>query len=70
MFIIDKIKEKRQYYRSIIEENEKMDKKIIEARQELAWLKTVTSMNRYNSSDTILNITTRKIDEIEEILER
>lgn len=70
MFIIDKIKEKRQYYKSIIEENEKMDKKIIEARQELAWLKTVTSMNRYNSADTILNITTRKIDEIEEILER
>lgn len=70
MFIIDKIKEKRQYYKSIIEENEKMDKKIIEARQELVWLKTVTSMNRYNSADTILNITTRKIDEIEEILER
>lgn len=68
MFIIDKIKERKEYINKLIEDNESMDKKIVEARQEIAWLKTVTSMNRYNSADTILNITTRKLDEIEDIL--
>lgn len=68
MFIIDKIKERKEYINKLIDDNESMDKKIVEARQEIAWLKTVTSMNRYNSADTILNITTRKLDEIEDIL--
>lgn len=70
MFIIDKIKERKEYINKLIDDNESMDKKIVEARQEIAWLKTVTSMNRYNSADTILNITTRKLDEIEDILGR
>ena len=70
MFIIDKIKERKEYINKLIDDNENMDKKIVEARQEIAWLKTVTSMNRYNSADTILNITTRKLDEIEDILGR
>lgn len=69
-YLIKRFKDKREYINSIIEENKNMDKKIIEARQEIAWLKTVVTMNRYNSADTILNITNRKLDEIEEILER
>ena len=65
-----KIKNKRTYFKDMIEENKKMDKIILDARQELYWLKTVASGNRYSSSDTILQSVSRKLDELEEILER
>lgn len=52
------------------EENNKKEERIIKARQEISWLKTVLNMNRYGSPDTILSIASRKIDEIEEILEK
>jgi len=65
-----KIKNKRTYFKDMIEENKKMDKIILDARQELYWLKTVASGNRYSSSDTILQSVSKKLDELEEILER
>ena len=65
-----KIKNKRTYVKNMIEENKKMDKIILDARQELYWLKTVASGNRYSSSDTILQSVSKKLDELEEILER
>ena len=65
-----KIKNKRTYFKDMIEENKKMDKIILDARQELYWLKTVASGNRYSSSDTILYSVSKKLEELEEILER
>lgn len=42
------------------EENEKLSKKIIEARQEIAWFKTTNPISSVN----------RKLEDIEDILER
>ena len=52
-------------------ENEEMDVKILEAKKEIAWLKMTLEMNRYGrDADTIISISSRKIEEIEDILNK
>lgn len=63
--------------KSIVEENKnmkdeckKLDDKILEARKEIAWLKMLLDMKKDDDASDILSVTSRTIDDIEEILER
>ena len=56
--------------KEIKKENEKLNENIIKARQEISWLKMILEMNRYGDPNHILSMASRKIDEIEEILEK
>ena len=69
MFIIKKIKEILKENKELKEENKKMDNKILDAKQEIAWLKMTLSMNTYGRDYfEILSTASRKIEEIEDIL--
>lgn len=67
---IRKIKNSINENKEIKKENERLNNNIVKARQEISWLKMILEMNRYGDPNHILSMTSRKIDEIEEILER
>lgn len=72
MFIkkIQEILKNNKEINEIREENKKSEDIIIEARKEISWLKMILTMNRYGSPENILSMTLRKVEEIEEILEK
>lgn len=67
---IKKIKAIVEENKNMKDEYKKLDDKILEARKEIAWLKMLLDMKKDDDASDILSVTSRTIDDIEEILER